>query len=84
MSHISLRKITFENWREALKLSVTPEQQQYVAAVTPPVAIALAKAYVRPGGKMVEPYAIYHFNQMVGSRRPEPGMEKPLKRSEKV
>jgi diamine N-acetyltransferase len=66
MSQVTLRKITAENWREALGLSVDEEQQRFVAAVTPPVAIALAKAYIRPDGKMVEPYGVYNQNEMVG------------------
>ncbi|MGM0851386.1 MAG: GNAT family N-acetyltransferase [Bacillota bacterium] len=66
MSFIELKIITSENWREALKLSVHEEQQKFVASVNPPVAIALAKAYIRPGGKMVEPYGIYYQKKMVG------------------
>ncbi|KQL48506.1 GCN5 family acetyltransferase [Brevibacillus choshinensis] len=66
MSQITLKRITSENWREAIGLSVTVEQQEFVAAVTPPAAIALAKAYIRPDGKMVEPYGVYHLQEMVG------------------
>lgn len=66
MSKVSLKKITSENWREALSLSVSPKQQKFVAAVTPPVAIALAKAYIRPDNRIIEPYGIYHQHTMVG------------------
>jgi diamine N-acetyltransferase len=66
MSNIKLIKINSENWREALGLSVYDEQQKFVASVTPPVAIALAKAYIRPDGKSVDPYGIYDQNQLVG------------------
>ena len=66
MSYIGFTKINSENWREALALSVHIEQQKYVASVTPPVAIALAKAYIRPDGKVVEPYGIYNDKKMVG------------------
>jgi diamine N-acetyltransferase len=66
MSNVELKIITSDNWREALELSVHAEQQKFVASVNPPVAIALAKAYVRPGGKKVEPYGIYHKKKMVG------------------
>ncbi|WP_404450587.1 GNAT family N-acetyltransferase [Virgibacillus necropolis] len=66
MSEIELIKINSENWREALALSVHVEQQEFVASVTPPVAIALAKAYIRPDGRVVEPYGIYNEKQMVG------------------
>ncbi|MGD6849275.1 N-acetyltransferase [Rossellomorea aquimaris] len=66
MSDISIKLISADNWREALELSVHDEQLKFVASIHPPVAIALAKAYIRPGGKMVEPYGIYHQNKMVG------------------
>lgn len=66
MSQVTLKRITSENWREALELSVNVEQQEFVAAVTPPVAIALAKAYIRPDGRIVEPYGVYHQHKMVG------------------
>lgn len=66
MSKIEIKIISSDNWREALALSVHDEQQKFVASVNPPVAIALAKAYIRPGGKMVEPYGIYTHNKMIG------------------
>jgi diamine N-acetyltransferase len=66
MSDISIKLISADNWREALELSVHDEQLKFVASIHPPVAIALAKAYIRPGGKMVEPYGIYNQNKMVG------------------
>lgn len=66
MCHVMLKRITAENWRTALELSVAVDQQAFVSAVTPPAAIALAKAYIRPEGKMVEPYGVYHQQNMVG------------------
>ncbi|MGM0853490.1 MAG: GNAT family N-acetyltransferase [Bacillota bacterium] len=66
MSEINIKLISSDNWRDALELSVHDEQEKFVASIHPPVAIALAKAYVRPGGKVVEPYGIYHHNKMVG------------------
>ncbi|KAA0562253.1 GNAT family N-acetyltransferase [Bacillus sp. CH30_1T] len=66
MSDISIKLISADNWREALELSVHDDQLKFVASIHPPVAIALAKAYIRPGGKMVEPYGIYNQNKMVG------------------
>lgn len=66
MSQVNLKRITSENWREALRLSVNIEQRKFVAAVTPPVAIALAKAYIKPDDRLVEPSGIYHQNKMVG------------------
>ncbi|WP_242218500.1 hypothetical protein [Bacillus cereus group sp. BfR-BA-01380] len=47
MSQVNMKGITSENWQEALGLSVNTEQQKFVAVVTPPVAIALAKAYIK-------------------------------------
>lgn len=66
MSQVSLKIITADNWRDALELSVDAEQQKFVAAGTPPVAIALAKAYIRPSGRTVEPYGIYDRHNLVG------------------
>ncbi|SFH95110.1 MULTISPECIES: N-acetyltransferase [unclassified Bacillus (in: firmicutes)] len=66
MSQVNLKRITSENWREALGFSVNIKQEKFVAAVKPPVAIALAKAYIKPDDRMVEPYGIYHQNKMVG------------------
>lgn len=66
MARIELRKIDSENWREALELSVFDDQQRFVAAVSLPVAIALAKAYIRPDGRLVEPYGVYNKNKIVG------------------
>ncbi len=66
MSSVELKAITEENWRETLTLAVDPTQQPFVAGVTPVAAIALAKAYIRPGGKTVEPYGVYQQETMVG------------------
>jgi diamine N-acetyltransferase len=63
---ISLREVTHDNWQETLALEVEPEQQRFVADSTPIAAIALAKAYIRPGGATWEPYAIYAGSTAVG------------------
>src|SRR5690349_19731142 len=63
---MSLKEINRSNWREALTLSVTPEQQRFVSDSTPVAAIALAKAYIRPDNLIWVPYAIYADSQMVG------------------
>ncbi len=63
---ISLRPVTEDNWREALSLTVRPDQQRFVAQYQPVVAIALAKAYVRLGGATWIPYAAYEAASMVG------------------
>lgn len=63
---ISIREVTGENWRETLTLSVRPEQQRFISDYAPIAAIALAKAYIRPGGTLWTPYAIYAGTTMVG------------------
>ena len=66
MTSITLRDVTQENWRATLGLSVHPEQQRFIADYVPIAAIALAKAYVRPGGLVWSPYAIYAGAEVVG------------------
>ena len=66
MSEITIREVTRENWQEALGLETLPEQLHFVAGSTPIAAIALAKAYIRPGGWNWTPYAIYAGAEMVG------------------
>jgi diamine N-acetyltransferase len=63
---ISIQEVTRENWRATLELQVHPEQQRFVADYTPIAAIALAKAFVRPGELIWIPYAIYADTHMVG------------------
>jgi diamine N-acetyltransferase len=63
---IHIREVTDENWHETLQLAVRPEQQRFVADYAPIAAIALAKAYIRPGGAIWTPYAIYAGVTMVG------------------
>ncbi len=63
---LSLREVTRENWRAALDLAVFPEQQRFIADYVPIAAIALAKAYIRPGGLLWLPYAFYTNEEMVG------------------
>ena len=66
MQRIHLRAVTDASWREALVLAVWPEQQRFVSEYAPIAAIALAKAYIRPGGMNWEPYAIYTDAMMIG------------------
>lgn len=66
MDDVTLREVTQENWRETLDLTVRPEQQRFTADYAPIAAIALAKAYIRPGGAHWTPYAIYAGATMVG------------------
>jgi diamine N-acetyltransferase len=63
---ITLRAITSDNWRAALALNIAPEQMPFVSDSPAPVAIALAKAFIRPGGATVLPYGIYAGAQLVG------------------
>jgi diamine N-acetyltransferase len=66
LREVTLREVTRENWREALTLTVRPEQQRFTADYAPIAAIALAKAYIRPGGAIWTPYAIYAGETMMG------------------
>jgi len=63
---ITLRDITQENWRDALALTLDPAQLPFVSGTTYPVALALAKAYIRPGGLPVAPFGIYAGDRLVG------------------
>ncbi|HEY7341433.1 MAG TPA: GNAT family N-acetyltransferase [Ktedonobacterales bacterium] len=63
---ISIRAVTDANWRETLELTVRPEQQRFISDYAPIAAIALAKAYIRPGGMTWAPYAIYTGGMMIG------------------
>src|SRR5436309_9461958 len=66
MSAISLDEISEQSWRATLQLAVHPEQQRFIADYVPIAAIALAKAFIRPGGLVWVPYAIYADRDMVG------------------
>lgn len=66
MERVSLREVTQENWLATLRLEVQPAQRRFVAEYTPIAAIALAKAYIRPGGAVWEPYAIYAGSTVAG------------------
>lgn len=63
---IALQPVTRANWSATLRLEVSPEQQRFVADHAPIAAIALAKAYVRPGGAQWLPFAILAGERMVG------------------
>ena len=65
-SRLTLCEVTRENWRATLDLAVPPEQQRFIADYVPIAAIALAKAYIRPGGLIWIPYAFYAHTAMVG------------------
>lgn len=63
---ITLQPITRDNWRAALELTVEPEQQRFLAEYAPVALVGLAKAYVRPGGRLWLPFAIQDGDQMIG------------------
>ncbi len=66
MANLQIHEVTRENWRAALRLAVHPDQQRFVADHAPIAALGLAKAYVRPGGLIWIPYAIYSDDEMIG------------------
>jgi diamine N-acetyltransferase len=57
---ISLRPIDSSNYREAIELTVAPDQERFVASNV----LSLAEAYVWRDG--AEPYAVYSDDEMVG------------------
>lgn len=66
MDEMRLRPVTTENWGEALRLGVAPEQQRFLADYTSVVALGLAKAYIGLGGATWEASLIYAGEMMVG------------------
>lgn len=66
MCRIIFQPITEASWRATLTLAVRPDQQRFVADVVPIAAIVLAKAFIRPGGKIWQPYAIYADETLIG------------------
>lgn len=66
MTLTTIQPVTRDNWRHALTLSVHPAQLRFVADFSPPAAIALAKAYIRPSSLPVAPYGIYVDDTMIG------------------
>ncbi|HEY7848661.1 MAG TPA: hypothetical protein VIC27_01290, partial [Ktedonobacterales bacterium] len=67
---ISIAEVTQTNWRAALTLSVAPEQQRFIADSAPIAALALAKAYIRPGGLLWTPYAFFADDHTAASAAP--------------
>jgi diamine N-acetyltransferase len=66
MNRVTIREVTRENWRDALRLTVAPVQQRFIADYAPIAAVALAKAYIRPGGLVWTPYVFFADATMVG------------------
>lgn len=63
---LTIREVTRENWQAALRLTVHPDQQRFIADIVPIAAIALAKAYIRPGDLLWLPYVFYARTEMIG------------------
>jgi diamine N-acetyltransferase len=64
---ISVAEVTQANWRATLSLGVAPEQQRFIAEYAPIAMLALAKAYIRPGGLIWTPYAFFaHDTEAMG------------------
>ena len=63
---VTLKKVDSSNWRDALTLTVHPEQLRFVANYTPIAAIGLAKAYVSTENMKWLPYVMTIGNKMVG------------------
>jgi diamine N-acetyltransferase len=64
--NLTIREVTRENWQAALRLTVHPDQQRFIANIVPIAAIALAKAYIRPRGWLWLPYVFYARTEMIG------------------
>jgi diamine N-acetyltransferase len=64
---VRLTTIDRSNWREALQISVHPDQLHFVADHQPVALVILAKSYIRPGDVDWVPHAIVDDNDtMVG------------------
>ena len=66
MTQVTIREVTRENWRATLQLAVAPDQQRFIAGYEPIALIALAKAYICPGGLVWTPYAFYADGKLIG------------------
>lgn len=52
-----------DNWEQALKLKVKPEQAKFA----PTIAESLASAYIKPWDDAFDPYLIYDGDTMIGA-----------------
>jgi diamine N-acetyltransferase len=66
MQLLTIQPVTRANWRAALRLSVLPEQQQFVSEYTPIAAIALAKGSIGDLGMQWSFHAFYRSEEMIG------------------
>ncbi len=60
--NIRFEAVTRDNWEEAMKMAVKPEQQKFA----PSVAESLAAAYVKPWDEALDPYIVYADDTMIG------------------
>jgi len=61
--NISFKPYTRDNWEEALKLEVLPEQKEFA----PTIAESLSAAYIKPWDEALDPYLIYLDEKMIGA-----------------
>jgi diamine N-acetyltransferase len=66
MNQVTVHRVTRANWRDALLLTVRPDQQRFIAGYAPIAAIILSKAYVGAEEMRWEPYAFISEGGMVG------------------
>jgi diamine N-acetyltransferase len=66
MNRVTVHRVTRANWRDALRLTVRPDQQRFIADYAPIAAIILSKAYVRALDMSWEPSAFVAEGEMVG------------------
>jgi diamine N-acetyltransferase len=66
MNRVTVHRVTRANWRDALLLTVRPDQQRFIAGYAPIAAIILSKAYVGAEGMRWEPCAFISEGEMVG------------------
>ncbi|MCU1368350.1 MAG: acetyltransferase domain protein [Ilumatobacteraceae bacterium] len=73
---LGLVPIDSSNWRMAMGVRVDDAQLRFVADHQPIALVVLAKAYVRPGGLIWEPFVITHERSIIGlvtlAHTPEP------------
>lgn len=66
MNQVMVHRVTRANWRDALRLTVRPDQQRFIADYAPIAAIILSKAYVRALGMAWEPCVFVVEGELVG------------------
>ncbi len=66
MNRVMVHQVTRANWRDALRLTVRPDQQRFVADHVPIGALILSKAYVRALDMDWEPCVFVAEGELVG------------------